>query len=159
MTSHFRNISVRTGTFVSFSPILQSLFMAGIASIGVWHVSSSEGFEASAIYSGIFDLLSIFTGFLATFYVFVVTKGNKFLERIKDTPTYRMVLKLLKFTILWSAAMIAFTYILMIVDPSKFDLWTLTHSLVFFWLANCFLIAINFARCVGQFMTIVEAGD
>jgi len=157
MTTVSRNISVQTGTFVSASPIMVSLVLASFTSFGVRYLTVESGYAPSAIYSGVFDLISIFTGFLATFYVFVVTKGNKFLEEIKTTPTYRMVLKLLKFTILWSAAMIVFSYVLMIVNPGNFGLFSGQHFLVFFWLANVFLIAVNFGRCIVHFLTIVEA--
>ena len=157
MTAAVRRISIQTGTFVSAFPIITSLALASVASIIVRYVSSDNLYDSSLIYSGIFDLLSIFTGFLATFYVFIVTKGNVFLEQIRTTDTYRMVLKLLKFTILWSAGMIVFSYVLMIANPRDFDLFSANHFLVFFWLANVFLIAVNFTRCVVHFLTIVEA--
>lgn len=158
MTQGGTGISVRTGTFVSASPIVTSLLLAGAGVIVVQSISSDTSINTSAIYSGVFDLLSIFTGFLVTFYVFVVTKGNDFLEKIKTTATYKMVLTLLKFTILWSTAMIIFSYILMVTDPKGFDLLSANGLFVFFWLANVFLIGVNFSRCVSHFLTIVEAG-
>lgn len=157
MTQGGASISIRTGTFVSASPIVTSVLLAGIGLVIVQAISSNEALNTGSIYSGAFDLLSIFTGFLATFYVFIVTKGNKFLEKIKGTATFRMVLRLLKFTILWSAGMIMFSYILMVANPKDFEIVSPVGFLVFFWLSNVFLIGVNFVRCVSHFLTIVDA--
>jgi len=159
MTAISHGINRATGTFVSPSPVVKSLALAVAASFVVQFVASDESYESASVFSGVFDLLSIFTGFLATFYVFIVTKGNEFLEKIKTTATYRMVLKLLKFTILWSVFMIMFSYALMVIDPREYSIFSAMSALVFFWLANIILIAVNFGRCVNHFLTIVEAGD
>lgn len=159
MTASTTNISSQTGTFVSVSPVVTAFLSACLLSGAAWYAANQETYETSAIYSGVFDILSIFTGFLATFYVFVITKGNSFLEKIKGTRTYGMVLKLLKFTILWSVAMIAASYVLTVINPSKYQFFSLSHWMVFVWIVNIALIAINFARCVSQFSTIVSAED
>lgn len=151
------NISIQTGTFVSVGPVVKALCLAVLGSFFAWYAAGQEGYESASIYSGIFDILSIFTGFLATFYVFVITKGNAFLEKIRGTGTYSMVLKLLKFTILWSVGMIAASYILMIANPENYGLFSISHGIVFAWIANVALIAINFSRCVVQFSTIISA--
>lgn len=153
------NISRQTGTFISVSPVLKSTGLAMLCSLAAWYAAGQEHYESAAIYSGVFGILSIFTGFLSTFYVFVVTRGNVFLQRIRGTATYKMVLQLLKFTILWSAAMIAASYVLMIINPSSYELFSFTHLVVFFWVFNIVLIAVNFARCAAQFSMIVSADN
>ena len=149
-------------SFDDYLPVIERLFtkaliLAVFGSVFAWFAAGQDSYQPASIYSGIFDILSIFTGFLATFYVFVITKGNEFLERIRGTATYSMVLKLLKFTILWSTGMIAASYVLMIVNPTGYDLFSFSHLVVFAWIANVALIAVNFARCVVQFSTIISA--
>ena len=156
MTTLTANISIQTGTFVSFSPVLRASLFAVVGSFVAWYGASDEAYDARAIYSGVFDVLSIFTGFLATFYVFIATRGNEFLERIKKTATFSMVLKRLRFTILWAAGMIFFSYLLMIFGPLKYPLFGISHAVVFVWIANIALVGVNFARCVSQFSTIVS---
>lgn len=157
MTATATNISIQTGTFVSWGPVLKALLLALVASLFAWYAAGQNDFDSGSIYSGVFDLLSIFTGFLATFYVFVVTKGNEFLHKIQGTETYSMVLRLLKFTILWSAATIFASYILMVVNLTNYELFSAAHFSIFLWIANVALIAINFARCASHFSTILSA--
>ncbi|PWE29998.1 hypothetical protein DDZ14_16285 [Maritimibacter sp. 55A14] len=151
-----RNISVITGTFLSLAPILKACILAAATSFLVLYLSGDQMFNSNAIYAGVFDLASIFTGFLATFYVFIVTKGNRFLEKIAATKTFSMVLRLLKFTIVWSVIVVGYSYAMMIVDPSDFAAFSIMHFVVFFWLFNVFMVVVNFTRCTVQFMTIAE---
>lgn len=157
MTSISRSISISTGTFLSMNPILKATAMAGAVSFVVLWASQGERTQVGAIYSGIFDLATIFVGFLSTFYVFVATKSNDFLEKIKRTKTYGMVLRLLKFTILWASFVALGSYLLAIIEPRDYEPWSLVHGVVFFWLANVFVVAVNFTRCVRQFLTMAEA--
>lgn len=159
MTVNSATVSIQTGTFVSAQPVIGALSASCVLSYFAWFAAGQESYESSVIYSGVFDLLTIFTGFLATFYVFVVSRGIRFLEKIKNTNTSKMVVKLLELTIVWSVAMIFVSYALAVVNPASYGLFSLTHAIVFFWIANVSLIAINFARCVGHFTTILSAGS
>lgn len=149
-------ISARTGTFISLSPVAKALFFAVAVSYLVQVVSGLPGIDSGTIYSGVFDLVSIFTGFLATFYVFIATKGNKFLESIRSLKTYAVILKLVKFTAIWSMLVIALSYVIMVWNFGAFRLHGVEHAVVAFWLANLFLILINFSRCVTYFVRIAE---
>ena len=159
MTAAQNNINKTTGTFVSAGPIVTSVLCGFATSIPVQHFSSRQDFNSALIFSGWFDLLLISTVFLAIFYLFVVTEGNDFLKKIKTTSTYRMLLKLLRFTILWSALMIVFSHILMIVEPKDYQLFSGMHLIVFLWMTSMFLTVLNFIRCVRYFLIIVEHPD
>ena len=150
------SLSVRTGTFISVSPIVKALALAGALSFLVQAASVKGTIDVGAMYSGVFDIVTIFTGFLATFYVFFVTKGNAFLESIKGTKSYDGLLRLTKTTIYWSVFVIILTYLLMVFKFQNFALWSLDHFVVFFWLANVSLIAINFGKCIGLFLKVAE---
>ena len=130
--------------------------MAVVAALLIQSVSQGEEFNVSSIYSGVFGLLSLFAGFLATFFVFIATKSNKFLEAIKNTITFKQMLGLLKFTILWTLLAIGLTFVLMIVEPKDFPLWSGAQAVVFAWSWIVILIVVNFARCVSMFFSIVD---
>lgn len=150
-------ISNRTNTFLSGEPVLKALALAVVASFLIQHLSQGEAFNISAMYSGVFGLLSIFAGFLATFFVFVATKSNKFLEAIKNTITFRKMVGLLRFTILWTLLSVGITFVLMVVEPRDFPLWSITQGVVFLWAWVVILIGVNFARCVSMFFKIVDS--
>ena len=99
----------------------------------------------------------MFTGFLATFYVFVIAKRLKFFQRIANTKTYGMVLTLLKFTLLWAVFVVGFSYVLMVADIKEFQILGPAHGVVFFCLFNVFMVVVNFSRCVLQFTMIAGA--
>lgn len=126
------SLSTSTGTFVSVRPVVRAMVLAVLTSFIVQHVSNEGRVSSGAIFSGIFDLLAIFTAFLATFYTFVVTKGNEFLKGIQKTRTYPLILRLLKFTIVWSSAMILFSYVMMVYNPKNYLPFSWPHAVVFF---------------------------
>ncbi|WP_421851476.1 hypothetical protein [Oricola sp.] len=146
-----RRISAASGTFLSLAPVIHALLaaLAGTAVITV--LSGNESLNYEYIYSGVFDLISLFTGFLGTFYVFVVTKGNRFLQAIQRTPTFAAMVHLLKFTIVWSVGMIVCSYVLVILNPKDLEFLSVEQAFVFFWVFNVTLIVYNFTRCVRQF--------
>jgi len=149
-------ISRRTNTFISFAPVLKALVLAVAASLLVQYVSDGERFNVPSIYSGVFGLLSIFAGFLATFFVFIATKSNKFLEAIKDTITFRQMLGLLRFTIFWTLLAVGLTFVFMVVNLKDFQIWSVAQVMVFVWAWVVILIGVNFARCVTMFFSIVD---
>ncbi|MDM8165564.1 hypothetical protein [Roseovarius sp.] len=149
-------ISKRTNTFLSGAPVLKSLALSVVSALLIQFVSQGEEFNVSSIYSGIFGLLSIFVGFLATFFVFVATKSNSFLEAIKNTITFRQMVGLLRFTILWTLLAVGATFILMVIEPKNFPILSATQLGVFAWSWIVILIGVNFARCVTMFFSIVD---
>ncbi len=152
-------ISARTGTFFSFGPVAKALIVGALFSILIQKISLDDAFNSSAIFSGAFNLLAIFSGFLGTFYVFIATRSNKFLEAIRNTVTFRKMVGLIKFTIYWTLITVAFSYMLMIFEPTKYDLFSFQHFTVASWTWALLMIAINFARCVSMFISIVEQSD
>ena len=155
--SERKSLSFLTGSFLSVEPIFKATVLAAATSYLVIFLSAAPVVEVGSMYSGVFDLTAIFAGFLATFYVFVVTRGNTFLERIKHTVTFMQIIKLLKFTLIWSGIVIAYSYVLMVVEPKGAAYHSAMHFVIFFWLCNVFAVVVNFARCARQFVSIVEA--
>lgn len=149
-------ISRKTSTFLTCAPVMKALVIAVFVAFLVQFASQGEDFNVSSIYSGVFGLLSLFVGFLATFFVFVATKSNRFLEAIRKTTTFQQMLGLLKFTILWTLFAIGLTFLLMIIEPRDFPLWSGAQAFIFLWSWGVILIVVNFARCVSMFFSIVD---
>ncbi|MEM6901327.1 MAG: hypothetical protein AAF583_16350 [Pseudomonadota bacterium] len=145
--------------FFALSPVFKAVILALVSVPVVTKLSFSETAQYSAIYSGIFDLLAIFTGFISTFYIFIATKGNKFLQRISKTQTFSSMRGLLGVTICWSYILVIFSYVLMIWSPNKIEYFSLTQMTIFVWCINVFLICVNFHRCVSLFLMVVETAD
>lgn len=148
--------SGRTGTFISTGPSVAATVIASIAAVAVWHVSASEGYNLGALYAGVLGLLSIFSGFLATFYVFVATGGNAFMNAIRQTGTFRQLVTLLRFTLVWTVGTCAFTLAMSVVEPRGFALVSLPMLAIAAWVWSVSMIIVNFWRCTRMFVRIVE---
>ncbi|MER9258368.1 hypothetical protein [Mesorhizobium sp. M0619] len=152
------SISRWSATFLSHRPLaLAAVFSVAGTIVATW-ASRDSDINSLAIYSGIFDLLTVFTGFIATFFVFVGARQNEFLAKIQNTMTFKAMLRLLRFTLVWSAAMIFASYVLVIMQPKDVAAWSIMQGIIWFWFYNLGLIVVNFVRCIRQFNTIISAG-
>ena len=136
----------------------RALLMASLCSLLVWHAAGTDGYNVSALYSGVLSLLSIFCGFLATFYVFVATRSNAFLEAIRKTHSFSQLLDLIRFTIQWTIFALAVTLYLMVSEPKSFALWGAVYFGVLIWCWIVSLIVVNFLRITQMFFSIVKVG-
>lgn len=152
------SISKRSSSFLSVDPIIKALLLAVLAAVAVQFVSRGDSYNVSAIYSGVFGILAIFAGFLATFLVFVATKSNKFLESIRHTETFRQMLGLLRFTIFWTLLAVGFTFVMMVIEPRDYSIFGLVFWVVFTWAWVILLIFVNFSRCISMFFSVVQVG-
>lgn len=155
MTQANMLLSRSTGTFLSAAPVVKAAILSFVSTIIITILSAVDGIAYESVFSGIFDLAAIFAGFLSTFYIFIATKSNAFLSAISDTITFRMMKRLLKFTIIWSAIVIIMSYVLMIAPPKNIEIFSISQIIVFVWCMNVFLIAVNFLRCIAQFSIVL----
>lgn len=126
------------------------------ASYGVWHAGTTPGYNVASLYGGILSLLAILCGFLATFYVFIATRSNQFLNSIRKTSTFKTLITLIRFTIQVSLFALALTFYLMVVEPKGFALWRATYFGVYSWSFVVCLVGVNFWRICSMFFSIVE---
>lgn len=149
-------VSQRTGSFLSCASVIRALLLCACSTYVVWYVANHDGYNLSALYSGALGLLSIFVGFLATFYVFVVTRSNRFLEAIQGTASMRQLLLLVRTTLKWSMVAVALTFAIMVAEPRKFPLWGRDFWLIAVWCLNLSVVCVNFWRSVKIFFRIVD---
>jgi hypothetical protein len=150
-------IAGRTGTFLSIVPAIGGVVIASVSSVAIWHVSNTDGYNLGALYAGVLGLLAIFAGFLATFYVFVATRSNAFLSAIRGTATFRQLVALLRFTLIWTIGTCAMTLVVSVIEPRNFELLSLAGLFVAMWTWSVSMIVLNFWRCSRMFIRIVEA--
>lgn len=156
MAANSTYVARRTFSFLSAVPVLLALTGGALTTVVVTKVSTFA-IDTGAIFSGVFDLTTILVGFLATFYVFVVARQNKFLENIQFTKSYRDAVGLLRFDIYWAGSVIALSWVCMIADLKVIQPWSWQQAMVAVWSFNTVLLGVNFTRSVGHFHTIITA--
>ena len=155
-TTSSMSIAQRTGTFLSWGPILLSLVLGFVASCGVWYAGETPGYNIASLYGGVLSLLSILCGFLATFYVFVATRSNQFLNAIRKTKSFKTLITLIRFTIQAALFALALTFYLMVAEPKGFPLWGASYFGICAWAVVVCLVGVNFWRLCVMFFSIVE---
>lgn len=124
------------------------------------HLSSTHPTNVSALFSNLMALLSIFSGFVASFYFFVASRGNIFLARIDNTQTYEDLLTLTKVSLELSFVAIVYTFFLSGYAPisqsaNSWDADTKNLcALIGFGLAG--LTVSNFIRCMRLFLKLTS---
>lgn len=145
-----------TGTFLTLRPAATALVIAAAAIVLVWYISQGPRYNVGALYAGTLSMLAIFSGFLATFYVFVATRSNAFLATIRHTRTFQELTALLRFTLLWSLGTCVLTLVLSVAELRNFEPISASMGLIGFWTWAVSMIAVNFWRCARMFIRIVE---
>lgn len=109
-----------------------------------------QGWDVGVIYSATFDLMTIFTAFLFTFFSFFVTTDRGFIGRAKGTLPYRQTVKYTLKTLALGALLIALSIPMMVIKPAPTDLG-FALVLVSFWLALAIWTAASFFRAAHIF--------
>ena len=140
--------------FLKWGTIFRSAIV-WLCLVGLWYFEASESEpDFSPFYSGLLGLLSIASGFIASFYFFVISRGTNFLKEIEKTDTFKALLRLTSFTLLFALWMIVVTFFLSVLEPIATGYCKLDHALNAFWLYLIFLTAMNFRRCMSIFLRI-----
>lgn len=153
---HF-GLAYATGTFVSASPVLVAAAIGLLASCGMSWVSQQPSADYQAIFSGMFNLFAILSGFLGSFIIFVASRGNTFLEHIRETATYDVFFRLLVSTVLFAMIVLTMSFALTVWNPGVFFLWTWEHLLIWIWAFSASLVFVNFARSYDLFFITLRA--
>lgn len=124
------------------------------------HLSVAHPENVSALFSNLLALVSIFSGFVASFYFFVASRGNTFLAKIERTSTFEALLKLTKASLELSFVSIFYIFFLAGYAPvSKCaDWWAIDFANAS--VATSFLMTgmtvSNFVRCMQLFLKLTN---
>lgn len=136
------------------------IFLTVILFIFWRHLSLSYPSNISALFSNLLALLSIFSGFVASFYFFVASRGNTFLEVIQKTSTFDSLLKLTKVALELSFLSIVYVFILAGYAPVAKSVKWWEIDAVNVSAALCFLMTgvtvSNFVRCMRLFLKLTN---
>lgn len=138
------------------------LALAGVmaASYGVYgydlmqHAISS-GWQVGNLYSSAFDVSSVFTAFLFTFYTFVVTTESGFIGRMKKTDVYGLLKSYSSVALVLGALLIAASIPMMIIEPKPVNVsgW---HYVVAVWIGLAVWTAAAFLRAARLFVEFIR---
>jgi hypothetical protein len=122
------------------------------------HISESREKNVGVLFSNLMALLSIFSGFVASFYFFVASRGNVFLSKIENTNTFDSLLRLTKVSLELSFVSIIFVFFLAGYAPvGRWDsVWRLDIEIasVFLGFLLTGLTVSNFVRCMKLFLKL-----
>lgn len=153
---------------------LQLMCLLGaVALFWMWVGTSSSGVaETSIFFSNIVTVLSITTGFVASFYFFLGARAAPFVERISKTRTFSDLLSATRAYLFVSVFSIGAVFVIGPFSPrSCFSLqdcqissavsivaiWDIVAELLMFLLFYLTSLAVfGFARCVYFFQTMVR---
>lgn len=141
--------------------VLRSTFLYWIVLTSLWiFVSLDRPANVGNVFSNLVAVLSIFTGFIASFYFFVVSRSTEFLSKIQKTQTFSSILNLSRDSIILSMFVISCIYFLSALTPSfQIDggllLWlqNIVVALVFLFSG---LTMANFVRAIKLFVSLVD---
>ncbi len=134
------------------------LFLTAVLFMFWLHVSESREKNVGALFSNLMALLSIFSGFVASFYFFVASRGNVFLSKIENTKTFDSLLRLTKASLELSFLSIIFIFFLAGYAPvANWEcVWRLDveSASVFLGFLLTGLTVSNFVMCMKLFLQL-----
>ena len=102
-------------------------------------------------------LLLIAIMILGIFSLFIVKKSNDFLVAIKNTKTYEMILTAALKTIVVLAVIVTFSYILPMLNPDNFEIFSFQGAVFIIWALLLLLGLTSLFRCAYLFVIIFTA--
>lgn len=79
--------------------------------------AAESGWNLENIYGALFDLATVFTGFLSAFYGIVQSGDGKYISRIRDTLNFHTFIRFLRSAIICGATFSIFCIPFLIVEP------------------------------------------
>jgi hypothetical protein len=123
----------------------------------LWHFEAQESdSNIGVLFSGIFGVLSVATGFIASFYFFVISRGTDFLRGIENTTTFRAMLALAGASLKISIIVIGVSFFVAVIEPTNPQSLFPDVLIVSTWLLLVGLTAANFWRCLAIFIKLAQ---
>jgi uncharacterized membrane protein len=112
--------------------------------------------KVAVFFSGVTSLVSIAAGFLAAFYFFVASRSTRFLEEIRTTQTFRVLIQTTRHALFASVLSIAACLLCMVYAPVL--AWPIKDSDYLAMGAVLFLSYLvgTFWRCMVLFKRLTE---
>lgn len=123
----------------------------------LWYIEAPKvDSNIGALFSGVLGVLSVATGFIASFYFFVISRGTDFLRGIENTSTFDAMLALAGVSLKISIIVIGLSFYVAVIEPS--NPMALFPDVVFvsIWLLLVGLTAANFWRCLSIFVSLAN---
>ena len=132
-------------------------FVISVIVGGYWWLETLQySPNLNVLYSGILNLLSIATGFLASFYFFVVSRSTEFLSKISKTLTFNALLTLTRATLFLALISILVSLHISVREPLGITVSYLENITVVIWIILLALTIANFWRCIKLFNSLAR---
>lgn len=141
---------------VSRSTLSGLVICAGFISWLYWEASSLGSSEIALLFSGLTALLSITAGFIGAFYFFMAARSTSFLEQIRESKSFREIIRLTRHAFLTSLIAIGLCLRNMIFTPplaSPIGVEDVLPGLSVLFMAYVFG---TFWRCMQLFRSLAE---
>lgn len=143
--------------FERYGPLIVGLCAAGLfiwAGSTVITYAQQHKWNVPTIYSSVFDLCSLITAFVFSFFTFARTSETEFLHRMRKTTTYARFMRYLVSAMNASAALVIISIPFMIAEPQP-----ATYQDPWFWACAAWIALVGFtltatARSMRQFIAI-----
>lgn len=117
------------------------------------------GYDAPQMYSATFDIASVFTAFLFTYYSFVVTAGSGFIARMRKTKAYALLKQYTLSALSLGVLLVAVSIPLTVIKPKPIDFFSAQHFMTTVWAgATCWSIS-AFIRATRFFVAFARYQD
>lgn len=117
------------------------------------------GYDAPQMYSATFDIASVFTAFLFTYYSFVVTAGSGFITRMRKTKAYALLKEYTLSALCLGVVLVVVSVPLTVIKPKPMDIANVQHFLVTVWAGvTCWSIS-AFVRATRFFVAFARYQD
>lgn len=130
-------------------------FLAGVATFAfgpkAFACIIQNSWKVDVVYSSVFDIVSIFTAFLMTFYTLVITTDRGFIGRAKDSRPYRSLLAYTIRALGLGSALILLSVPIMLVEPAPTSHSDPSLYAVAIWCALSVWTAAAFVRAAHLF--------
>jgi hypothetical protein len=112
---------------------------------------SAEGWKIDAIYTSVFSVATVITGFLLTFFMVFITTESGFIGRTRGTLPFKQTVRFALRSIALGAALTVFSIPMMVITPAPQAL-DITLALVTAWTGLAVWTLASFVRVGGIFV-------
>lgn len=121
-----------------------------------FEIALEKEWSINSIYASVFDMSSVVCAFLFSFFVFVKTTTNKFLDAIRTSETYKKLLKYFIYSIISSFVLSIATIPFLVVSPAPTQISQPSFVTVFLWVFLCGYVFAAVIRSACHFVAVID---
>ena len=141
------------GTQISVSVLALAYLFFGLE---FFEIAKENMWSINSIYASVFDMSSIVCAFLFSFFVFVKTTTNRYLDAARGSNTYNKLLKYFVSSIVSSFALSVVTIPFLVVNPAPTQISQISYLTVFPWVLLSGYVFAAVIRSAYHFVVVID---